>query len=384
MNPDRFVKVFDIADAGFANWTFVALGLIFLVVSLMASFFPSVVRAIGIPYLEVQPWLQKGLRFALPIFALLWTVGVFWATYPEYLRYKSLAEENRCRVVEGPVEHFVPMPYGGKTLESFSVAGVQFKYSDFRITNAFNHTSSHGGPINAGSYVRICYEPSRNAIIRLEVRDFQGEAKYPRRLFGLPGTVDMEKIVHPTPGGEASGYFVLIFLLPILDLLAIRSMFFPYLRRFLRIGSAPVQDIAVLATLQAGTNVKLRNSMIYWDRERHLIWLRPRGFNLIQIPLTIARLNLTADGRSIRGVEIYLSPNSLLASALFLWAAYNIFSAAPVANGPRSAMIVFLGVATLIGGWINLRILRSRMEKLVGDAVADLSATQMPVPSTRA
>jgi hypothetical protein len=385
MNPDRFVKVFDIVDAGFPSWTFLALGPFFLVVSVMASFFPSVVRAIGIPYLDVQPWLQRVLRFAVPIFALVWTVVVFWATYPEYLRYKSLAEENRCRVVEGPVEHFVPMPYGGKTPESFSVAGVQFRYSEFRITNAFNHASSHGGPVDAGSYVRICYEPLQNAILRLEVRDFQGEVKYKRRLFGFPGTVDTRKIVHETPGAaEAYGYFVLIFLLPILDHLAIRSMFLPFLRRFLRFGSVPVQDIVVLATLQAGTNIKLRNSMVYWDREHRLIWLRPRGFNLIQMPLTIARLNLTADGRSIRGFEICLSPTALFGSALFLWAAYHLLSAAPVANGPRWAMIVFLGVVVVIGGWINLRVLRSRMEKLVGDAVADLSARSMPVPSARA
>jgi hypothetical protein len=32
--------------------------------------------------------------------------------------------------------------------------------------------ASHGGPIGADSYVRICYDPKSNTILRLEIRDF--------------------------------------------------------------------------------------------------------------------------------------------------------------------------------------------------------------------
>jgi len=59
------------------------------------------------------------------------------------------------------------MPYTGHADESFNVAGVHFRYSDFGATDAFNNTASHGGPITKDSYVRICYDPSGNAILRL-------------------------------------------------------------------------------------------------------------------------------------------------------------------------------------------------------------------------
>ena len=36
MNPDRFVKVFDIVDSGFKDWTFPAFGLIFVVIGIAA------------------------------------------------------------------------------------------------------------------------------------------------------------------------------------------------------------------------------------------------------------------------------------------------------------------------------------------------------------
>ena len=78
-------------------------------------------------------------------------------------------------VVEGAVEHFHPMPYTGHDLERFDVAGVHFEYSEYDLeeTQGFNHTSSHGGPIHEGLYVRIHYVEwrGRPTIVRLEVRD---------------------------------------------------------------------------------------------------------------------------------------------------------------------------------------------------------------------
>ncbi len=56
-----------------------------------------------------------------------------------------------CTVVEGRITNFVPMPYEGHADENFAVSGVQFSYSDYGVSDAFNNTSSHGGPIKAGS-----------------------------------------------------------------------------------------------------------------------------------------------------------------------------------------------------------------------------------------
>jgi hypothetical protein len=104
----------------------------------------------------------------------LWTVQSSYLTYSAYLSGKSLAEQSDCRIVEGPVQNFVPMPASGHGQESFSVAGVPFSYSDFRITGGFNTTAYRGGPVKGDSYLRICYHPSGNVILRLEMRDFQG------------------------------------------------------------------------------------------------------------------------------------------------------------------------------------------------------------------
>src|SRR6266702_1797729 len=144
MNPDRFVKIFDVVESGFRDWTFSAFGLIFVAIGIVVAFFPSIIKATGIPFLDTQSKFQKALRFVFLSFAVLWTVITFSSTYSQHLRHKSLAQENRCSVVEGPVEHFVPMPYAGHADESFSVNGIAFRYSDFTITDGFNNTSSHG------------------------------------------------------------------------------------------------------------------------------------------------------------------------------------------------------------------------------------------------
>ena len=102
------------------------------------------------------------------------STSVWWITHEgsadEIARAVDLAS-----VVEGPVENFVPMPYQGHSLESFDVAGVHFAYSDYVLTSGFNNTSSHGGPIRQGLYVRIHYvrlgrSEDANSIVRLEIR----------------------------------------------------------------------------------------------------------------------------------------------------------------------------------------------------------------------
>jgi len=44
----------------------------------------------------------------------------------------------------------------------------------FWPTDAFNNAASHARPINSDSYVRSCCDPSENAILRLQIRDFKG------------------------------------------------------------------------------------------------------------------------------------------------------------------------------------------------------------------
>ena len=170
MRPDHFVKIFDIVDSGL-DWTFAAAGLAFVVIGAIGVFFPSLIPIKDQAFFDARPKLQKYFRLGILLFAVLWTVGAFASTYSTHARLRSVVEQNRCRVVEGPVEHFVPMPQSGHGAESFLVEGVPFKYSDYAPNGGFNTTSSHGGPVGADSYVRICYDPDKNIILRLEIAD---------------------------------------------------------------------------------------------------------------------------------------------------------------------------------------------------------------------
>jgi len=183
MNPDHFVKVFDVLDSGFRDWINLAIGLILVAIGLVLVVRRRMSKADEIPSLDSVPVARRRLRLNYFLtFGIVWTVVSYSDTYPPYLRHRALAEANACIVTEGPVRNFVPLPSNGHGFESFTVQGIPFRYSYYGFTDAFNDTSTHGGPIGPNSYVRICYDPSgnatlRNAILRLEIRNFNGQVK---------------------------------------------------------------------------------------------------------------------------------------------------------------------------------------------------------------
>jgi hypothetical protein len=170
MNPGHFAKIFDIVDSGF-DWTFAAFGLIFVAVGVIGVFNPSLIPIKGQAFFDARPKLRKYFWLGILLFAVVSTVGALVSSYSTYARLRSIVAENRCRVVEGPVEQFVPRPSSGHGAESFLVQDVPFKYSDYTPNGGFNTTSVNGGPIGANSYVRICYEEDKNIILRLEIAD---------------------------------------------------------------------------------------------------------------------------------------------------------------------------------------------------------------------
>lgn len=109
------------------------------------------------------------------ILGLFLFIGEFGEIRKQW-RYRYLAVTGNCRIVEGIVNNFIPMPIGGHSLEQFTVNNIRFGYSDFIITGGFNNTSSYGGPIKEGLQVRICYiidedNSDQPVIIRLETSD---------------------------------------------------------------------------------------------------------------------------------------------------------------------------------------------------------------------
>lgn len=106
------------------------------------------------------------LVYAMFLF-MVFVTSPFPGVRDMYARAKQSYMHGQYSVVEGIVTDFHPMPYSGHQMETFSVNGVQFSYSDYVIVPCFNNTASHGGPIRQGLHVRIAY--SGDCILRLEV-----------------------------------------------------------------------------------------------------------------------------------------------------------------------------------------------------------------------
>jgi len=112
-------------------------------------------------------------------FAGLMAMVVIPATILDYVQTRSVYAHREYQTVEGTVANFDPMPASGHKLESFTVAGVPFAFSDFDASDyGYNNTASHGGVIRQGLRVRIAYLPrgQRNVILKLEI-----PASEPRR-----------------------------------------------------------------------------------------------------------------------------------------------------------------------------------------------------------
>ena len=92
----------------------------------------------------------------------------FIGTFRDYWNCSHALASGKASYVEGTVDNFVPMPYGGHANETFTVKGVPFSYSDGDVSAGFNNPSSHGGPIHQGLPVRIWYVG--NEIVKLEIK----------------------------------------------------------------------------------------------------------------------------------------------------------------------------------------------------------------------
>jgi hypothetical protein len=376
LDAGRFVKVFDVAASGFKDWQFPAFGLIFVAIGTVAFFAPRFIKQVGIPFFDFPSKRLTFFRYGFLGFAVFWTAATFLTTYIPYSRHRDLLERKACSVVEGPIRDFVPMPYEGHADESFSVSGVEFRYSDYAASDAFNNTSSHGGPINKDAYVRICYDPSNHAILRLEIRDFQGTPKNYAEgdsLFGDFGKASRN--ASPLTSRETEWLWLanIWVSLYFLDLLLSVRMFLPYLRTFWRIKTISIAGTGVPTWLERERKIKLRNSLAYWDATKGAIWLRPRGFNFWRVPLTVATLNIDEHLQTTNW-EIRFSSGMPLILSLFLFSAFQMFSIAM--PGGKQAAAIFVGlvsVMVLLNAVFYRRRVIPRMQMLVQDALEEFA-----------
>ena len=153
--------VFDIAESGYRGWTYPALGMIFVVIGVFIAAFRNRLPTRG------PRWAARTFPFVFLGASLLWVSATFLSTYGEYLRLRAALRERTTSVVEGKAERFASAAQTGSAFESFCVGETCFRYSDYVVTSAFNHTHAKGGPVLEGRQVRVTY--LGNAIVRLEV-----------------------------------------------------------------------------------------------------------------------------------------------------------------------------------------------------------------------
>ncbi len=120
-------------------------------------------------WVPLSDGFKKGFAIFCLAFVVLWSGIALYHSLGEYYRLIKARRAGTFYVVEGKVMDFDPLAYKGHQNESFTVNGKHFEYSDYWITNGFNRTASHGGPIQAGLQVRISYVG--NTIIKLEVEE---------------------------------------------------------------------------------------------------------------------------------------------------------------------------------------------------------------------
>ena len=106
-------------------------------------------------------------------FVTLWSAVVLIAQLNMYNKTVGAYGRGEYQIVEGYVENFDPMPYGGHADESFEINGVKFSYSDYSIHPGYNNTKSHGGVIKEnGQHLKIGYvylnETYGNIIVYIE------------------------------------------------------------------------------------------------------------------------------------------------------------------------------------------------------------------------
>lgn len=370
---DSFVKVFDIADSGFRSIGFASFGFIFIIVGLVMFFWPKIALKLDIQKTKKETKYQKFSRFFFLGFSILWTSTALVSTYNEYANLRDTA----CKTVEGKVENFDPMPYGGHKRESYTVQGVKFSYSDYIITNGFNNTASHDGPVNQDSVVRICYVPkgNTNIITKLEVKGYKGAIKdYSGRfeLFShfrqLNKDRQSRKSDKTTEGHEkamAVAQKYMVFLLPmfVTDFLLYIIFFIPFFRIFFKVKVIEHKPYEIDQKLLNQEKHTLENLTVKYDGE-DVIWGRPYGIEIFQAPGCALKMYLNREKTQVIRSEIRMSTLMYLAFFISAGVAVLFFKAVDESLKMPDAFD-FLPIMMLPVIFINFWMLKKRFEKVV-------------------
>lgn len=117
-----------------------------------------------------------GFGIVFGLFSLIFSLITIPSSLTSYYSTMKKYDQNDFKTIEGEIENFDPMPYGGHKQERFTLNGIEFDYSDFSASYyGFHNTASHGGPIKRnGQEVRIGYittQGGHNRILKIELKN---------------------------------------------------------------------------------------------------------------------------------------------------------------------------------------------------------------------
>jgi hypothetical protein len=125
MSTNDYSTVFNVTEVGYKSWGFPAFGLLFVAVGLLLPFLRTGV------FRKSSPTMEKWFPRIFLSFAIFWTSISFIGTFGDYRGAVAAMQNHRATMLEGFVSNFHPMPAAGHEMESFTVNGVKFEYSDY-------------------------------------------------------------------------------------------------------------------------------------------------------------------------------------------------------------------------------------------------------------
>jgi hypothetical protein len=157
----EYKVAFEIAQNGIGELAFILPGLLFIIIGVGLICFRNKLA-------QSRPkWFVNIFSFFFFGFAVFWTLTAGLSIGSKQTSLREDYVNGNFTVTEGIVRNFDPMPSSGHKMESFTVNGTRFEYSDFVVTPGFNNATSRGGPIKERLPVRISH--IGNTILKLEI-----------------------------------------------------------------------------------------------------------------------------------------------------------------------------------------------------------------------
>lgn len=151
----EYETIFNIMDKKFTYWPTVIRNISFL--SLAFIFF-YVFRK--------KSTFLKFFAYSFLIVSILISISPI-IHYLDYRNLRNAYIKNEAEVIEGTITNFIPMSKYGGGKETFELARHRIEF--FSSSKGFNHTSTFGGPLREGLYIRILF--FNNNILKLEIKN---------------------------------------------------------------------------------------------------------------------------------------------------------------------------------------------------------------------